>query len=145
MSNFQSDFAAMIRRAAHRVDTLIMKSGLDMLHSIELKSPVGDADFWLSPPPPGYTGGQFRANWSVSFNAIDDATSQSTEYSSRSQENATKLLQYRRGDTIFICNSLPYAHALEFGLSHQAPAGMVRITAEEFEQYVAAQAQQLND
>src|SRR5690606_14864772 len=37
---------------------------------------------------------------------------------------------------IYFCNNVPYAYRLEMGHSTQAPGGMVRITAAEFQRYV---------
>ncbi len=39
---------------------------------------------------------------------------------------------------IYIMNNLPYARALEYGHSKQAPAGVVRITLAEVDSYVEA-------
>ena len=43
-----------------------------------------------------------------------------------------ETLRLKAGQTIFLVNHLPYGPALEYGWSKQAPAGMVRITVEEF-------------
>ena len=34
---------------------------------------------------------------------------------------------------VYFCNNVPYAYPLEFGHSQQAPGGMVRVTAAEFQ------------
>jgi hypothetical protein len=47
--------------------------------------------------------------------------------------NALSALgQFKLGQTIWIINNVPYAVALEQGHSKQAPAGVVKITVQEF-------------
>lgn len=140
---FAADFAKMLKVAGDKAELVVKKSALQVLDAIEQKSPVGDPDTWASPAPPGYTGGQFRANWNLSISSMDTST---TTDKDPSGEAAIKRAQgriegYQLGDKVFITNSLPYAYRLEYeGWSRQAPQGMVRITALEFEQYVAEQA-----
>ena len=140
---FAAEFAKMLRVAGDKAELVVKKSALQVLSSIEIKSPVGDPDSWASPAPPGYTGGQFRANWNLSIDSMDTDT---TTDKDPSGEAAIKRAQgriesYQFGDKIFITNSLPYAYRLEYeGWSGQAPQGMVRITALEFEKYVSEQA-----
>lgn len=140
---FAVDFAKMLARAGDKAEQVVKKSAIQVLSAIEIKSPVGDPDSWASPAPPAYTGGQFRANWNLSIESMDTST---TEDKDPSGEAAVKRAQgriesYKLGDRIFITNSLPYAYRLEYeGWSRQAPQGMVRITALEFEKYVSEQA-----
>lgn len=93
-------------------------------------------DTYPSKAPPNYMGGRFKGNWQVSFDAP------TTEETGRIDEkgNATiaagnmVIEQFRVGMTaVYFCNSVPYAYPLEFGHSQQAPGGMVRLTAAEFQ------------
>lgn len=88
--------------------------------------------------PPGYTGGRFRGNWQVSF---DNRTTEETARIDKSGNMtiaagvaALSLFKVGMRD-IFFCNNVPYAYRLEMGHSKQAPGGMVRITAAEFQQF----------
>ncbi|EQC1079761.1 hypothetical protein ACY2HL_001596 [Enterobacter roggenkampii] len=88
--------------------------------------------------PPGYTGGRFRGNWQVSFDA---PTTDETGLIDKSG-NLTKaagnytLSLFKVGmKAIYFCNNVPYAYRLEMGHSSQAPGGMVRITAAEFQRF----------
>ncbi|ANG93202.1 hypothetical protein A8A57_12645 [Lelliottia amnigena] len=88
--------------------------------------------------PPGYTGGRFRGNWQVSF---DSPTTDETGRIDRTG-NLTKaagnytLSLFKVGmRAIYFCNNVPYAYPLEVGHSTQAPGGMVRITAAEFQRF----------
>lgn len=88
--------------------------------------------------PPGYTGGRFRGNWQVSF---DNRATEETGRIDKSGNmtiaaGVAALSLFRVGmRDIFFCNNVPYAYRLEMGHSKQAPGGMVRITAAEFQQF----------
>ncbi|HHY2939364.1 TPA: hypothetical protein ACV5RJ_003669 [Enterobacter roggenkampii] len=88
--------------------------------------------------PPGYTGGRFRGNWQVSFDApTADETGRvdKTGNLTKAAGNYTLSL-FRVGmKAIYFCNNVPYAYRLEMGHSSQAPGGMVRITAAEFQRF----------
>lgn len=79
----------------------------------------------------GYVGGRFRANWNVSYGAIDYSVTESTDRS-KSDAEVSKAATLAIGGTIYMTNSLPYALKLENGYSKQAPIGMVRLSAVEF-------------
>ena len=88
--------------------------------------------------PPGYTGGRFRGNWQVSFDAptIDETGRvDKTGDLTKAAGNYT-LSVFKVGmKAIYFCNNVPYAYPLEMGHSTQAPGGMVRITAAEFQRF----------
>lgn len=86
--------------------------------------------------PPGYTGGRFRGNWQVSFDApTTDETGRvdKTGNLTKAAGNYTLSLFKVGIKAIYFCNNVPYAYRLEMGHSSQAPGGMVRITAVEFQ------------
>lgn len=88
--------------------------------------------------PPGYTGGRFRGNWQVSFDApTTDETGRvdKTGNLTKSAGNYTLSLFKVGMKAIYFCNNVPYAYRLEMGHSSQAPGGMVRITAAEFQRF----------
>lgn len=88
--------------------------------------------------PPGYTGGRFRGNWQVSF---DTPTTEETGRIDKTGDltkaagNYTLSLFKVGMSSIYFCNNVPYAYPLEMGHSTQAPGGMVRITAAEFQRF----------
>ncbi len=90
--------------------------------------------------PEGYVGGRFRANWTVSIGAPSTATTANADKSGQPTiaKGTNVILQADGSQDIYIMNNLPYARALEYGHSKQAPAGMVRITLAEFGSYVEA-------
>lgn len=83
----------------------------------------------------GYTGGRFRGNWQVTLNApaagelerIDPAGAATIA------DGLATIAPVKFGATVYLVNNLPYAIRLEYGWSTQAPAGVVRITAAEFQ------------
>ncbi|EOY8403948.1 hypothetical protein V5K10_000809 [Enterobacter asburiae] len=88
--------------------------------------------------PSGYTGGRFRGNWQVSFDApTTDETGRvdKTGNLTKAAGNYTLSLFKVGMKAIYFCNNVPYAYRLEMGHSSQAPGGMVRITAAEFQRF----------
>lgn len=88
--------------------------------------------------PPGYTGGRFRGNWQVSFDApTTDETGRvdKTGDLTKAAGNYTLSLFKVGMKAIYFCNNVPYAYPLEMGHSTQAPGGMVCITAAEFQRF----------
>lgn len=88
--------------------------------------------------PPGYTGGRFRGNWQISFDTpTTDETGRidKTGDLTKAAGNYTLSLFKVWMKAIYFCNNVPYAYPLEMGHSTQAPGGMVRITAAEFQRF----------
>ncbi|MBP1034836.1 hypothetical protein J8631_04600 [Serratia fonticola] len=91
--------------------------------------------------PPGYSGGRFRGNWQVSFDSPADGETGRIDKSGGATLGAGNLVieQFRIGmQAIYFVNNVPYAYRLEFGHSTQAPGGMVRITAADFQRHFSA-------
>lgn len=88
--------------------------------------------------PPGYTGGRFRGNWQISFDTpTTDETGRidKTGDLTKAAGNYTLSLFKVGMKAIYFCNNVHYAYPLEMGHSSQAPGGMVRITAAEFQRF----------
>ncbi len=71
--------------------------------------------------------GRFKSNWNSSLNAPDLTID--LQSGAGLTEVASKL---KVGDVFYFTNNLPYALALEFGHSNQAPQGMVRLAVAKF-------------
>jgi hypothetical protein len=85
--------------------------------------------------------GRFRNNWYLSIGYSPNvATNTGADKSGSAALTriANGLGSAKLGDLIWITNNLPYATRLEYGYSKQAPAGMVRISAARFQQYLSA-------
>lgn len=122
---FNEDFAKMMRRAAGREDQLIRASALSLGSAIVQKSPVDT--------------GRFRANWQYGAGQVNFATDSAPDITGSSSigKISIGLQGWRRGEKIYVTNSLPYAKRLEYDAwSNQATAGMVRISVIEFKETV---------
>lgn len=128
------------------LETVARKATFELFKAVALRSPVDS--------------GRFRANWNVSINAPNESTNGATDGGTgrvtkktfdaasdffggptpvrgRALAETRKALTLPVGGVTYMTNGLPYAQRLEFdGWSDQAPAGMVRISAQEFGQYV---------
>jgi hypothetical protein len=128
------------------LETVARRSTLDLFTAVVLKSPVDT--------------GRFRANWNVSQGAPDITVTNSTD-KNRAKAEVDKVQSLPVGGITYLSNSLPYATVLEYGqypnppkmgskkrgedgiavhvrggYSMQAPQGMVRISALEYNDYV---------
>jgi hypothetical protein len=146
--SFSLQLAAFAAKAGKNADTAVRKTIIDVGTRLVELSPVGDGDLWKSPPPPGYVGGRFRANWqggnnSVPSNELPDIDPSPAESNVSTMRIIGAIPERVAGGNFIITNNLPYGQRLEDGWSTQAPAGMVHITVIEFQQIVAGAAQGL--
>lgn len=91
--------------------------------------------------PAGYTGGRFRGNWQVGLDAAPQGeTGQVDKSGGKTLAAGTLVIErFRIGmQAVYFTNNVPYAYPLEFGHSSQAPGGMVRITAADFQRHFQA-------
>jgi len=122
VNQFSVNWEALAERAKVDIDTAVKKSTFDLFKAVVERSPVDT--------------GRFRANWNCSQGAPNNDTSAGTD-ATRGLTEAQKALTFSAGGIVYFINALPYAQRLEYeGWSSQAPAGMVRITISEFDQYV---------
>lgn len=146
MATFSTPLAELAEKLKLDLDTLVRKSTAQVFGAVTLKSPVDT--------------GRFRANWNVSYAAVDTTVTSSTNQA-RADEEVLKAQTLPVGGVVYLANSLPYARTLEYGgypnppkkgskkkgedgyaihvrggYSFQAPQGMVRVTAVEFSDYV---------
>lgn len=139
---FALDLRAFADKTGKRVNRVINKIIIDLGTSLVLKSPVGDAKYWTTAPPPGYVGGRFRANWQYNVGVIDRTTTEKVDPSGQTSINSIvgNVSKKSSGYIRYITNSLPYGDRLENGWSRQAPNGMVKLTLMEFQPIVQAAA-----
>lgn len=134
MTSFVSDVSNFAKKATGKVDSVVRKVVLDIGTRIVERSPVGDADYWKSPPPPGYVGGRFRANWQYRFGTIPSGEVDKVDPSGKTSiVDIQKVFTSPSAGIHYIANNLPYAKRLEQGWSRQAPSGMVALTMVEFQ------------
>lgn len=81
--------------------------------------------------------GRFRANWVPGINAVNTGTTEATDKQGDDTQEKIFAAIPKPGGVFYITNSLPYARRLEYeGWSKQMPAGVVRITAVRFEEFL---------
>ena len=137
--SFSVDLSELVRKTNLKLESTVKRIVAGVAESVIEMSPVGDASYWQSPPPPGYIGGRFRGNWDYGFNQAPQAQFESIDPSGQvSQSRVMKGLGGKTmvGNVHYIVNNLPYAKALEDGWSRQAPQGMVGLTVLRFQQVV---------
>ena len=119
--SFSDSLAKYCKAAGDQIDTVVRKTAIDLQASMIEKSPVDT--------------GRFKSNWQCGIGAINSDASAAPNADAQGRTVAV-LQGYKPGNTIWLTNSLPYAKRLENGWSQQAPAGMVRLTMQDFQQAV---------
>lgn len=88
--------------------------------------------------------GRAKGNWQATIaSPAAGATDTTDPAGAAAIAKAAVVAQAASGNVFYLVNNLPYIRRLEYGYSSQAPAGMVRVTAQEFEQAVAAAVQKV--
>lgn len=141
---FSLQIQKFIEKAGARADAVVGEVVTNLAATVDYRSPVGDASYWKSPPPKGYVGGRFRANWNMSIGAPDLSTTERTDRSPKSPDRGgartgeiiAVIPEQAAGNVYYLANGLPYAQRLEDGWSRQAPNGIVSRTVVEFQSIV---------
>lgn len=113
------------------VSKFALKTGIAMDRAVRMiVIEVGSSIIRMTPVDTG----RLKGEWQFT---IQPAT---TETGINGGASAAKLIgdsiEFKAGMVGFITNLMPYAIPIEMGGSKQAPAGMVRITLERFQQIV---------
>lgn len=138
--SFGKDMERITNDIKKRNDLFVRSVLIRLGRSLVLKSPVGNPTLWKSPPPKGYVGGRFRANWQMAAGAMPDGVIDSIDPSGGATigKLTSGAATVAIGGTIFLTNNLPYAKRIEYGHSTQSPAGVVGLTVAEFSSIVGA-------
>lgn len=119
---FKRAFSALLEKTKVKAETAVRKCALDLGASMVRMSPVDT--------------GRFRGAWMYGNAAMPtDQPNTPTPEASMGRINVG-LGDWRSGQTIYMVNNLPYARRLEYGWSKQAPAGMVRLTVQNYTRYL---------
>ena len=146
-TRFALDISKFVNKAKNNIDQVVRKVVIDLGSRVVQKSPVGDASYWISPPPPGYVGGRFRGNWQFGLDQIPQGDLPDIDASGRASIGrvTTGMLSAPIGHVYYLMNNLPYSERIENGWSHrQAPQGVVHLTVMEFKSIVDGAASQVN-
>jgi len=144
--SFTDDIANFVKKANGNSDQVVRRTVLDIGTRLIERTPVGDATYWKSKPPPGYVGGHARSNWQHSTGApiVSEVPGIDADGAVTVEKIAASIPAKAAGLVHFIANSVPYIIPLEEGHSRQAPFGMVGLTVVEFGGIVNAAAQAVN-
>lgn len=142
---FVVDLQRFAEKAKHRADEVVGITVTRIAAELDYRSPVGDATYWISKPPPGYVGGRFRANWQLGIDtvpvgerpALDQSPKNPDIGGETTQAITASIPDSAAGHIFYLSNNVPYAQRIENGWSHrQAPQGLVGLTAQKFIQKV---------
>jgi len=135
--SFTADLAKFcLKEAPQWVDGVTRKIVIELGNRAVMRSPVGDADYWISPPPPGYVGGRFRANWQYGFGSVPPGEIDAVDVSGSATISRITASSTGARGVHYITNNLPYAQRLEDGWSRQAPSGIVSLIELELPEIV---------
>lgn len=132
MASFADQVAAFVQKTEAKIETAVRKIALDVFAEVIMMSPVDT--------------GRFRGNWQVAIGSVPSGTVEiddkaGTATLGRAQATALGL---KAGQVIYLVNNLPYAAALEYGHSQQAPGGMIRLTVQRWKPIVEAVGRELS-
>lgn len=136
--SFSMQIGAFIAKTKANQELVVRAITAKIDEKLVSRSPVGDASYWQRPPPPGYAGGRFRANWQLSLGSPATGKLDLTDKdgSATLSAHAGVVGAAKAGDVIYFVNNLPYAKRIEEGWSRQAPIGLVALTIVEFQAIV---------
>ncbi len=118
-----NDLKRFKKLTLEKQERVVKGSFVQLGNEMALKSPVDT--------------GRFRSSW---FGAIGSPSDFVSDNSQRDAvgELSIMLGGLRVGDVFYYTNNMPYASALEYGHSDQAPSGVVRLTARQWGKIVQA-------
>lgn len=132
MAGFGDQVAAWSDKTKAKLTLAVRKIALDAFREVIMMSPVDT--------------GRFRGNWQCAIGQIPDGTVEldDKEGTATISKMQAEAMGVEAGQVIYLVNNLPYARALEYGHSQQAPGGMIRITVQRWRPIVEAVARELN-
>jgi len=138
VSTFALDLAKFAEKAKERADEAVGAVVVGIAAELDRRSPVGDATYWKNPPPKGYVGGHFRANWQLSIGSMPSGEVPGVDPTGAATQ--ARILAVvpddASGHVYYIANNVPYAQRIEYGWSRQAPEGLVGLTVLKFREIV---------
>jgi hypothetical protein len=138
MGSFSVQLQQFADKTSKRADDIVGRVIVGIAQRLDERSPVGDATYWQSKPPKGYTGGRFRGNWQLGIGIIPAGETGRIDPSGSATLGTiiASIPDQPAGTIAYLSNNVPYAQRIEDGWSRQAPQGLVGITAMEFQQVV---------
>lgn len=116
-----------------------LRAGLfDAANAVIVGSPVGNKSLWKNPNsgPNPYVAGSYRSNHRISINRISSIENNVTSQGGVLMELNGEVARFKIGETLFMTNPLPYAVAIEYAHSSQAPDGVYRPTVKRLVKFL---------
>lgn len=128
------DFCKKI--APDKMERFVRGVLLEVSNALVTRSPVGDAKYWQSPPPPGYVGGRYRGSWQYSFGspAVGETGRIDASGGPTLSEISSGIASSGYLGVHYLVNNVPYAERIENGWSGQAPQGVMALVEIEIPQ-----------
>lgn len=140
MASFSEQVRKWAEKTGRSIEQTVVDTVVDISSKVVLRTPVGNPSIWQGPAPAGYIGGTLRNNWFASIGQPSTAADRqpSAAGTSALSEIIAKSVG-APGEVYYLVNNMPYANRIEYqGYSKQAPAGMVRLSVQEFKAAVDA-------
>lgn len=120
MKSFSADISAFVQKAQGNMDRAVRNVGEEIAERVIDRTPV--------------ESGEARGGWRASIGGYVPVKTEHLDPTGADAMAAIRatLANVRAGDVFYVVNHEDHAIALEHGLSTQAPAGMVSVTAKEF-------------
>lgn len=124
MSSFSLDVARFAEIAGDNTEQVVKKATIDLFTDVVRGTPVEK--------------GRARGNWQPTIDAPAVTVLEAYDPSGAATigKVAGAVSAGSMGDTFHMTNNLPYIERLEMGYSKQAPAGMVRLNVERWQQMI---------
>lgn len=141
MGQFTLDLTRFVKKYKANINVVVQKVTLDAFNHVIMRTPVDT--------------GVARGAWQVSWNQISTGNveifdnkspvNQKGLGKSIAKDNASwEVLKTSIGGTVYLLNNMPYIRRLEYdSWSDQAPAGMVRVTITEFQNFAVKAAKDI--
>lgn len=125
MGSFADQLRAFADKTKVKMETVVRMTSISLMDGCVDRSPVDT--------------GRFKANWMVGIGTPVTTTVTTTDKSGGVSKSrvAPAMETWTAGKSIYITSHLPYAKRLEYGWSKQAAGGMVRLTVQDFRDYVS--------
>ena len=135
---FALDLQKFAEKCGQRADDMVGNIMVRVAAELDRRSPVGDAKFWKHPPPKGYVGGHFRANWQLGVGVRPTTEIAGVDRNGAATQGRilAAIPEDASGKIYWLSNNAPYAQRLEHGWSRQAPEGLVGLTVVQFQTIV---------
>lgn len=130
--SFSLDLRRFAEKARMNADQVVRKVTLDIARGVVLRTPVDT--------------GRARSNWQFGDGQVPTGEVGAADPNGTATiaQLATQIDRTKAGGVTYLANNLPYILPLEYGYSQQAPAGMVRTTLTEYQQYIRNAVAQLS-